>query len=339
MHIFALYENAVRAHEGVPFDDAQDESARLWSALSRVAATNPFAWSREPVDAATIRTITPANRPVAFPFTKRMTANPFVNQGAALLVTDRTTARRWGVPESRWIHPWGSAGADEPAEVLSRTSFHRSAAVEHAIERTQQLTDTTADDYRFVELYSCFPTMPKLSGRVLGTIKPDTPSVTGGLSFFGGPGSNYLTHSIVAMCHRLREDGGLGFIHGVGEMMTKHHALVLGDQPRDGGYAADPQGIRAIEPAPVVVDDAYEGVGTIEACSVSYLRDGTPDYGIVIGRGRDGQRFGARVDAADEVTIDALQSATSEAIGSSGSVFNTAAGRRFRIRSRSTLHS
>src|SRR5262249_50377193 len=114
MHIFSLYENALRAHEGLSLDDAQDESATLWAGLSRVAATNPFAWPTEPVDAATVRTITAANRLVAFPFTKRMTANPFVNQGAALVMTDTTIARRMGVPEKRWVYPWGSAGADEP---------------------------------------------------------------------------------------------------------------------------------------------------------------------------------------------------------------------------------
>ena len=113
-------------------------------------------------------------------------------------------------------------------------------------------------------------------------------------------------------------------------------ALVLGAEPRNGGYAADPRGIRAIERARVVIDDDYEGEGTIETGSVSYRRDGTPDYGIVIGRGREGQRFGARVDAVDEATIDVLQSATSEAIGVSGRVFTTAHGRRFSIRSRST---
>ena len=329
MHIFALYENALRAHEGIALSDAQDESAALWAALSRVAAANPYSWSTEPVSATTVRTVTTDNRRVCFPFTKRMTANPFVNQGAALLVTDTETARRLRVPEAQWVYPWGSAGADEPAEVLSRTSFHRSAAVERAILRTQELTGTATDDYSLVELYSCFPTMPKLSGRVLGPIKPEAPTVTGGLSFFGGPGSNYLTHSIAAMALRLRDNGGLGFIHGVGEMMTKHHGLVLGSEPRDGGYASDPDGIVAIAPGEMTIDDDYEGAGTIETCSVSYTRDGTPDYGIVIGRGRAGQRFGARVDADDTATIAALESSTREAIGTSGRVFTAPHGRRF----------
>jgi acetyl-CoA C-acetyltransferase len=114
-------------------------------------------------------------------------------------------------------------------------------------------------------------------------------------------------------------------------MMTKHHALVLGASARDSGYAADPHGVRAIAPADVVIDDAYEGRGTVETCSVSYRRDGMPDYGIVIGRGRNGERFGARVDASDEATIDVLQSTTSDPIGVTGRLFTTAHGRRFSI--------
>jgi len=155
--------------------------------------------------------------------------------------------------------------------------------------------------------------------------------VTGGLSFFGGPGSNYLTHSIAAMALRLREGGGVGFIHGVGEMMTKHHGLVLGAEPHGRGYAADPAGVVAVAPAPVVIDDGYEGRGTIETCSVAYGRDGTPDYGIVIGRGSRGERFGAQVDAADTATIAALASEDAEAIGTSGQVTTTTRGSRFTI--------
>ena len=68
-------------------------------------------------------------------------------------------------------------------------------------------------------------------------MRPASVSVTGGLSFFGGPGSNYLTHALASMVDRIRADGGTGFVHGVGMFITKHHALVLADHPRaDGAY-------------------------------------------------------------------------------------------------------
>ena len=83
--------------------------------------------------------------------------------------------------------------------------------------------------------------MPKLTRRALGRADDAPISVTGGLSFFGGPGSNYLTHSLAAMVERIRADGGTGFVHGVGMFNTKHHALVLADHPRDDGRYPAPR--------------------------------------------------------------------------------------------------
>ena len=49
-----------------------------------------------------------------------------------------------------------------------RVAYHRNPALEHTVDRVRSLTGTTADDYDYVELYSCFPSMPKLSAHVLG---------------------------------------------------------------------------------------------------------------------------------------------------------------------------
>ena len=106
---------------------------------------------------------------------------------------------------------------------------------------------------------------------------------------------------------------------------------MLGAEPHPRGYISDPKGVVAIVPVPVEIADDYEGLGTIETCSVAYGRDGAPDYGTVIGRGRAGERFGAQVDSQDTATIAALESSDPEAIGTSGRVFSTPNGRRFTI--------
>ncbi len=116
IHCFPLYEHALRAHESVSLDEAQAESGALWSGLSAVAADNPYAWSRTARSAADVAHVAPDNRMITFPYPKSLTANPFVNQGAALLVTDADTARALGIPETRWVHPLGGAGADEPTD-------------------------------------------------------------------------------------------------------------------------------------------------------------------------------------------------------------------------------
>ena len=100
---------------------------------------------------------------ISFPYPKSLTANPFVNQGAALLVTDADTAARLGIPEDRWVHPIGGAGADEPTDPRARAAYHHVPALDVTVRDVQEVTGTTADEYDVVELYSCFPAMPKLT--------------------------------------------------------------------------------------------------------------------------------------------------------------------------------
>jgi acetyl-CoA C-acetyltransferase len=146
--------------------------------------------------------------------------------------------------------------------------------------------------------------------------------VTGGLSFFGGPGSNYLTHSVASVVERIRTGGGRGFVHGVGMFNTKHHALVLADHPRDDGrYPAPRYDVGAARPPvepPVPVDEAYTGPGSILTCTVTYARDGTPERGAVIGTGTRGERFAARVDPDGDTLADLTSG--SEPVGREGTV-------------------
>ena len=78
-----------------------------------------------------------------------------------------------------------------------------------------------------IELYSCFPCVPKMARRTLG-LGPDVqPTVTGGLTFFGAPLNTYMTHAAIAMVRKLRKKGKLGLLYGQGGFVTKHHGLVL----------------------------------------------------------------------------------------------------------------
>jgi acetyl-CoA C-acetyltransferase len=317
LDFFPLYENALQAREGTTSAFSRAESARLWSELSRVAAANPYAWSRAEMSDSELLSFDNGNRLVVYPYTKLLTANPYVNQGAAMLVADDDTARSLRVREAKWVHVAGAAGADEPADPRARVAYDRSAALEHCLERVGLLTGTTAEDYDFVELYSCFPSMPKLVLRTLRDLRPQPVSVAGGLTFFGGPGSNYLTHGIAAMVERLRAGGGIGLVQGVGMFMTKHHAVVLSDRPRGEGYASDAD-VPTL-PGIDVVDD-YEGPGIIETYTVMYARDGAVERGVVIGRGVDGSRFAARVEAADAAALRDQAEADRNPVGFAGIV-------------------
>ena len=190
------------------------------------------------VSEAELLDVGPANRMVVFPYSKLLTANPFVNQGAASSWPTTTPRARSASPRTggcTWSAP---PVPTSPPTRGARVAYDRNPALEVAVDQVRARTGTTADDYDHVELYSCFPSMPKLAVRVLGPLRPASVSVAGGLTFFGGPGSNYMTHGLASMVDRLRAGGGTGFLHGVGMFMTKHHVVVLGDRPRAGASRA-----------------------------------------------------------------------------------------------------
>ncbi len=57
-------------------------------------------------------------------------------------------------------------------------------------------------------------------------------TVTGGLTFAGGPWNNYVTHSIATMAERLvANPGQRGFITANGGYLTKHSFGVYGTEP------------------------------------------------------------------------------------------------------------
>lgn len=321
-HVYPFYENATRAAWGMSFDEAQAESATIWANNAVIAATRDAAWRPRTTGAADIARMTPDNRPIAWPYPKLMTANPGVNQGAAVIVTSVAHARSLGIAQDRMIHFLGGAAADAPRDYLTRTGYDRSRAMEWTLEQASGIVE----DRRFdaVELYSCFPCVPKMARRVLGLAVTDPLSVAGGLTFFGAPLNNYMTHACVAMVERLRASGGTGLLYGQGEYVTKHHALVLGTCAPDADLADD---YRRDEPAGShPVTDAHEGIARLESYTILYARDGSIRHGGAIALTPSGERLLARVAPDDAATIARLIDVESEPIGTTGQVTKASDG-------------
>ena len=152
-----------------------------------------------------ITTPTPENRLIAWPYTKLMVANPTVNMGGAVLLTSLAKARAAGVPEDRLIYPTGGASAEEPRDYLVRDQFYESHPQNAVLKAVMDLVEGDGKKFDAIELYSCFPCVPKMARRTLG-LGPDVqPTVTGGLTFFGAPLNTYMTHAAIAMVRSLRK--------------------------------------------------------------------------------------------------------------------------------------
>jgi len=319
--VYPLYENATRAAWGLSASDAQQESAVIWEQMSQVAAQNPFAWSGRPKTAEEIRTPSGGNRLIAYPYPKFQVAQIGVNQGAAVLITHLEAARSWGIPDERIIYVWSGVGADEPQDFLKRDGYDHSSAMAAVLQNTLRINELNTRDIDLFELYSCFPCVPKLARRTLG-LSLETPlSVTGGLSFFGGPGNNYMTHAISAMVRALRHRrSGKGLLYGNGEFVTKHHAAVLATTPSPhapGNERLDAEVQSKYGPTPKLLEK-YEGPCTIETYTVSYTAKGEPDRGTVIARTPQGERFLARVTGTAPQTLKFLIDEVTEPVGRQG---------------------
>lgn len=328
--VYPLYENATRAAWGQNLTDAQAESAAIWSRFSEVAAANDGAWIRKPASPDAILTIDERNRPIAFPYSKLMVANSSVNQGAGFIVTSIAEAWRRGIPEDRLIHIGMGAAAKEPASILHRDRYDGSVSMEVSINRTLDLNGMTAEDFDHVELYSCFPCVPKMARRVLGWPVDKPATVFGGLTFGGGPIANYMSHAIVSMVEKLRSEGRYGFLFANGGFATDNHCIVLGKQriaaanfPQDFDYQAEADAARGAVPELV---ENYAGPATIESYTVFYGRDGSPKAGVVVARTPEGTRTLAHVDVSDGAMLAFLTDGMAEPVGTAGQIISIEEG-------------
>ncbi|HMD58989.1 MAG TPA: acetyl-CoA acetyltransferase, partial [Steroidobacteraceae bacterium] len=306
--VYPFYDVACSGKWGQTPREALAESGDLWAAYAAVAACNPAAWLKARFTADEIITPSAENRLIAWPYTKLMVANPTVNQGAAILLTSLARAREAGIAEHRLIHIWGGAAANDPRDYLQRDHYYDSHAQNAVLEAAVAIAG--GHPFDALELYSCFPCVPKMARRSLGLGADVVPTVTGGLTFFGAPLNNYMSHAACAMVRRLRQGEGIGLLYGQGEFVTKHHGLVLASRPpqqpvQSWSPSVQAEADKRRSAVPAFSKDAV-GRASLETCTVIYDRDGAVKHGVVILRTADGGRTLARVPAGDEKTLQRL---------------------------------
>jgi acetyl-CoA C-acetyltransferase len=318
IHVFPLFENALRAQAGRTLDGHCRHIGNLWSRCSEVASGNPHAWLREARTPDEVTSVSEANRMIAYPYTKLLTANMQVDQGAALILCSAGAAQAAGIRRDRWIFPLAGADADDHWFLSHRLDFHSSPAVRLAGASALSLAGSPIDEIAHLDLYSCFPAVVEIAAAELG-VPDDDPArpltLTGGLTFAGGPGNNYGTHAVASVVGALRSDpGSRGLVTGLGWYMTKHSVGIYGTEPvqrrgagggpllpdgtvvtEAGGFAwADPQAAVGALPQCSPDTDA-QGEVEVETYSVSYDRAGSPARAVLACRTPEGRRAWANV--------------------------------------------
>lgn len=304
VHFYPTFESAIRHARGETIEEHRTRISALWARFNEVAVANPFAWSRQPMSAEEIRTPSPTNRMVGFPYTKAMNSNWDLDQGAAVIVCSAGAARRMGVPPERWVFLHAGTDAHDTLSVTNRWSLGRSPAIRAAGARVLALAGVGVDDLGHVDLYSCFPSAVQVAAAEIGLGEDRPLTVTGGLTFAGGPLNNYVTHSVATMVGRLRSDpGAFGLVTANGGYLTKHAMGVYSTDPPAGGFRwEDLQ--EEVDASPTRLGaDEHDGDVEIEAYTVMHGRDG-PERALVACLLPDGRRaWGNSTDAATMVAM------------------------------------
>jgi acetyl-CoA C-acetyltransferase len=123
-----------------------------------------------------------------------------------------------------------------------------------------------------IELYSCFPSAVRVQQRELGLPLGDTPTVTGGMAFAGGPFNNFVYQSTAAMVPLLRDEpASLGLVTTVCGLLTKPGLAVWSATP-DGRppLLSDLALEAAAASGSVSVADEHHGPARVVSCTVGY---------------------------------------------------------------------
>jgi acetyl-CoA C-acetyltransferase len=278
--VYAVLESAHAAAMGWDADEHRRRLGDLWAGFAAVAATNPVAWRTDGPDAAAILTPTPGNRMVASPYTKLCCSNIQVNQAAALLVTTAGAADSLGIGRDRWVFPHAGAVANHAVPVVQRAQLHRSPNAAAAIGHVLGLTGVAAGDLDHVDLYSCFPAAVQIGAAEAGIDPTRQLTVTGGMTFAGGPLNSYVLHSTAAVAGVLRDDpGATALVTSVSGFVTKYGAALWSTEPPPRRWAgADVTAAAAAVAGPGRADAPAEevtGPRTVLGATVAHGRDGT----------------------------------------------------------------
>jgi hypothetical protein len=251
-----------------------------------------------------------------------MNAFNTVNLASALLLTSTAVASSLNIPASKWIYPLGGAGTQDAAEFWHRPNFYSSPSISRSIDAALDVAQTRAAE---LDIYSCFPIVPKIAAAHLGLPLTGGKALTllGGLTSFGGAGNNYSMHALTEMTRQLRDGKGKkGLVLCNGGVLSYQYVVVLSDEARKQGTYP------VVNPLPEILEDvevpelavAAEGDAVVETYTVEFKRDGMPLRGYVVGRLKSGgKRFLA--NHGDEETLKQMAGGKSEIVGRSGWVW------------------
>jgi acetyl-CoA C-acetyltransferase len=176
--------------------------------------------------------------------------------------------------------------------LVERAALHRAPAAAVAGRRALERAGLALEEVRHHELYSCFPAAVRIQARELGLDLAAAPTVTGGMTFGGGPLNNFVLQAVARMAEVLRADpGGHGLVTAVSGMLTKLGCSVWSSRPGPEPAAACEDVGKAVERETPRVDVVaeHDGEAVVASYTVVFASE-APVQGIALCDLPDGRR-------------------------------------------------
>ena len=229
---YAILESALRQKKNLTIKKHNQNIGELYSDFSKIAAQNPDGILENAYSCDEITYASKKNPMQAFPYNKLHCTSWNVNQASAMILCSEELADELNIPLNKRLYPLISSETNHMVATIQRPNLIEPVGLKLA---AQYILDTCKHNNFYpntYELYSCFPIAVQMFAEVL-ELKIDKPlTVTGGMSFAGGPLNNYMIHSTVKMLDEIRKDSKkIGLVTGVSGMMTKQAFCVWANTP------------------------------------------------------------------------------------------------------------
>jgi acetyl-CoA C-acetyltransferase len=156
--------------------------------------------------------------------------------------------------------------------VASRRDLGASPGFRIAGQVAMELAGVDFSQLRLCELYSCFPYAVRVQLHEFGLDPNRNVSVTGGMTFGGGPLNNFVFQAMVRMVKLLRQNPTeTGLVTTVSGLLTKQACALWSATPGANGWASVDvtEQVRAVSEMCELVAN-YSGEGLVAGYTVLY---------------------------------------------------------------------
>ncbi len=260
---YSLMENARRLALGKSREDYAADMGSLWSAFSQKSLTRDHAQFARNWSASELAGDEHANYHLTDIYRRWHVAQDAVDLGGAIILTSAGKARELGVAPDSMVWLAGAAETKEPP-LSQRADLVSPDALDYALHAALDQAGVAPTELGPVDIYSCFPVAVSAAIDRLGDPErsPGDYTLTGGLSFFGGPGNGYPLYSLAAMVDALRRDGSRpALVTANGGVMSKQAVGVYTATQPSRPWTGE--AVKGYQSKSVEVDDTPQGKGRI----------------------------------------------------------------------------